>query len=164
MGVDFSRKLSSYLRFFNYLGMSKKLVCVPCSRFPIFLHFFGHLGIPPAVFWQPLGSSGVSWAFSCRPFGCLWLAWAVFGLAVMLFCDTGPQGGGLSAQLCILLCFLFDLHVFFQMFFHPREWSRPRRRSGRRPHQYPTQPWDHCSEALLRLVPGAQEELSLIHI
>ena len=125
MGAQFSRKLSSYLRFFNYLGMSKKLVCVPCSRFPIFLHFFEHLGIPPAVFWQPLGSSGVSWAFSCRPFGCLWLAWAVFGLAVMLFCDTGPQGGG--SQLSFVFCYVFFLICMcFSKCFLTRESGRGR--------------------------------------
>ena len=44
------------------------------------------------------------------------------------------------------------------MFSQPKAWSRPRRRSGRRPNQYPTQPWDLCSAALLRLVSGAQEE------
>ena len=156
MGAQFSRKLSSYFLFSNYLGMSKKLVCVPCSRFPIFLHFFEHLGLPPAVFWQPLGSSGVSWAFSCRPFGCLWLAWAFFWLAVMLFCDMGPQGGG--SQLSFVFCHVFFLIcMYFSKCFFNREIGRGSR-SGRRPHQYPTQPWDHCSEALLRLVPGAQEE------
>ncbi len=30
----------------------------------------------------------------------------------MFFSDMGPYGEGLSAQLCILLCFIFDLHVF----------------------------------------------------
>ena len=73
----------------------------------VFSPFLHHSGRPSAVFWQPLGSSGVSWTFSCRPFGCLWLAWAVFGLAVMLFCETGPQGGG--SQLSFVFCYVFFL-------------------------------------------------------
>ena len=62
----------------------------------------------------------------------------------------GPRGVDSQPSFA---CFLHKLlfFVILYMFSYPKAWSRPRRRRGRRPHQFPTQPWDHCSAALLLL-------------
>ena len=40
--------------------------------------------MPLGLFWRPFGASVVSLACWCHPVGCLWLAWAVCGLALLL--------------------------------------------------------------------------------
>ena len=84
--------------------------------FPFFRYFLVLFGRPPALLGHPLGSSGVSLAFSWCPFGCLWLVWAVFGIFLVFFCDKGPQGENtLSPALCFLYVF-FVLGVVFSCF------------------------------------------------
>ena len=83
--------------------------------FQFFRYFLVLFGKPLAVFGHPLGSSGLSLAFSCRPFGCLWLVWAVFGFSLVFFVARGRKGGTLSPALCFLYVF-FVLGVFFSCF------------------------------------------------
>ena len=70
------------------------------------------------VFGGPLGSFGVSLAPSSDSFGCLRVAWAVSGLSLVLFCDTGPQGvGALSSTLNVLCVFCGHVSVFSRFSF-----------------------------------------------
>ena len=49
-------------------------------------------------------------------FMCPWLVWAVFGISLVLFCDTGPQGGGSKPSFVCFVCFLSNLSHFFDVF------------------------------------------------
>ena len=54
--------------------------------FSSFFHYFwcllGGLGVSFGILLEPLSSLLGCW---CHPFGCLWLAWAVCGLSLLLF-------------------------------------------------------------------------------
>ena len=62
----------------------------------VFFHNFRSL-LPLGVFWWPFGVSVVSLACWCHSFGCLWLAWAVCGLPLLLFVVPLPRLGSLGS-------------------------------------------------------------------
>ena len=68
------------------------------------------------VFWRLLGSFGMSLAPSCESFGCLWLAWAVFGLPlVYIFLCTQGRREGVSQLnfVCYVCVCVFRCNVHF---------------------------------------------------
>ena len=75
---------STCLRFLWFPKMLKKHVFARLSLSYFFI-ILGAFGKPLRFCWRPFGTSVVSLACWCHPFGCLWLAWAVFGLSLVLF-------------------------------------------------------------------------------
>ena len=63
-----------------------------------FCHFWCLLGSILALLWRPFGAIAVSLACWCHPFGCVWLAWAVCGVSLLVFCGAfGPSGLSVSS-------------------------------------------------------------------
>ena len=114
------RSLGTFWDRLGSLWRSRVSLLGACGSSGLFLvsfwYFFVLFGKPPALFGHPLGSSGVSLAFSCRPFGCLWLVWAVFGIFLLFFCDKGPQGGDSQPSFVFFVCFLCLGRCFFHVF------------------------------------------------
>ena len=74
----------------EFLKFLKKVSYSPSIFFSFYIIFIGFQKAL-AILWHSLGSFPVSLVFSCRPFGCLWLVWAVFGHLWALsgtFCET----------------------------------------------------------------------------
>ena len=71
--------------------MQVKLLFPKKTKFPLtcLLHVFSLFLVPfwrsLGFFWRPFGASVVSLACGCHPCRCLWLAWVVFGLTLLLF-------------------------------------------------------------------------------
>ena len=121
--------------------------------FSVFLSLFG-------VFWEASGALWPPFEILWGLFGVLvspfWVPLARLGcflvFSLVSFCDKGLQRGDSQPSFVCFVCFLWLWRwfcCFFHVSSHLETWSRPRRRRGRRPQQYPTQPWDHCFAALL---------------
>ena len=82
-----------------------------------FLSFFGGLGVSFGILLEPLSLLLACW---CHPFGCLWLAWAVCGLSLLLFVVPLARLGCLWARGSLRGCFLVrsrnSFHVFSIVF------------------------------------------------
>ena len=85
--------------------------------FFVFFHhfwsFFGGLGVSFRILVEPLSSLLACW---CHPFGCLWLAWAVCGLSLLLFVVPLARLGCLWARGPLRGCFLVHFRNLFHVF------------------------------------------------
>ena len=109
-----------FLVFLCFLEMLKKHVFRQGRFFTFFHDFWCLLGGLLAFFWGPFGAPVVSLACWRRPFGCLWLAWAVCGPSLLLFVVPLARLGCLWARGPLrdrfLLHFRFMLVSFFEQF------------------------------------------------
>ena len=83
----------------------------------VFVHcfwsVFGGLGVSFGILLEPLSSLLACW---CHPFGCLWLAWAVCGLSLLLFVVCLARLGCLWARGSLWGCFLLHFRDLFHVF------------------------------------------------
>ena len=91
-------------------------MCSLASAFHAFSYLLMSLGRSSGVFWRPFGVSVVSLACWCYPFGCLWLAWAVCGLSLLLFVVPLARLGCLWARGPLRGCFLVHFRDLFHVF------------------------------------------------
>ena len=116
MGAQFRRSRAAILRFLCFLEMLKKHVFRQGRFFTFFHDFWCLLGGLLALLWRPFGAPVASLACWRRPFGCLWLAWAVRGLSLLLFVVPFCSSGLFWGSFCSFWQF-FGIFVGFWVHF-----------------------------------------------